>query len=192
MSAPSVVAIWNRALQLLGASSVQNTTDITNNALQCSVCYEAIRDRLLEQHPWRFAIKLATLAADSPVPDWGKANAFTLPSDYICLVQSYEEDVSLDTDYEIQDGKIFTDVDAPLYLRYISRVTDPSKMTGLFREFLATEMAVAMCEQITQSNTKKQTLVAEAKRVGSEARRSNARQTRSQIPPEDPYISVRV
>lgn len=191
MAAPSVVAIWNRALQLLGAARVQSTADTSKNAIACNACYEAIRDRLLETHPWRFAIKLASLAADDPSPDWGKANAFTLPSDFIDLAPEYEEDQSLDLDWEMQDGKIFTDNDAPLQIRYIAKVTDPSKMSPLFRELLATEMAVAMCEELTQSNTKRLALVNEVERVGGQARRANARKTRSQEGPESPWVTAR-
>lgn len=191
MSAPSVVGIWNRALQLLGAARVQSTSDTTKNAISCNTCYEPIRDRLYESHVWRFSIQIATIAADDPVPDWGKANSFTLPSDFIMLAPDYEEDNALTKDWEVQDGKIFTDNDAPLYVRYVSKVTDPSKMSPLFREYLSHEMAVAMCEELTQSNTKKQLLMNETERVGGLARRANARLTRAQQPPESPWITAR-
>jgi len=191
MAAPSVVSIWNRALQLLGCSFVQAITDTTKNGLACAACYEPIRDRLLEQHIWRFSIKLATLAADSPVPAWGRANSFTVPADFVMLAPDYEEDNSLELDYEVQDGKIFTDDAAPLYIRYVSLVTAPGTMTPSFRELLSHEMALAMCEALTQSNTKRAGLAREVDRMSAIARRANSRLTRPQNPPEDPYIAVR-
>lgn len=195
MSAPSVVGIWNRALQLLGASRVQSISDTTKNAIACTTCYEATRDKLYEMHVWRFCIKLAELAADSPEPDWGRANSFTLPTDYMMLAPDYPEDNFLDKDFEIQNGKIFTDQDAPLYIRYVAQITDPVQMTPTFRELLSTEMAVAMCEELTQSNTKKMNLStgpdSPLERAWAAARRANGRQMRSQDPPEDPYITAR-
>lgn len=190
MAAPSIVGIWNRALQLLGAQRVQSTSDTVKNALACRACYEPIRDKLLEMHVWRFALKQASLAADSPAPDWGKAGSFTLPTDFMMLAPDYEED-QYDKDWEIQDGKIFTDEGAPLLLRYVSKVTVPSIMTPTFRELLATEMAAAMCEELTQSNTKKVDLSDKVDKAWAAARRANARQMRSVTPPEDPFLTAR-
>lgn len=192
MTAPSDVGIWNRALQLLGAERVQSTSDTSRNAVACQVCYEPVRDRLLEQHVWRFAIKQASLPADATAPSWGRARAFTVPSDFIMLAPDFPEDNSLAREYEVQNGKIYTDYDDPLYIRYVAKITNPAEMTPTFRELLAHEMAMAMCEEITQSNTKKSFLQGEVKRAWEAARRANGRLMVAQEPPEDPFISVRV
>lgn len=190
-TAPSVVSIWNRALQLLGAQRVQSTSDTTKNAIACNACYEQTRDAMYEEYPFRFTLKQATLAADSPAPTWGRANSFTVPTDFICLYPDYEEDNALTKDWDVEDGKIFTDDDAPLYVRYVSQVEDPNKMTPTFREALAHRMALAMCEELTQSNTKKTTLIAETDRTMKLAKRANSRNVRAQTPPESPYITAR-
>lgn len=194
MAAPSVVGIWNRALQLLGASSVQKTSDTSKNALECNKCYESILETVTAAHPWRHALKISEpLAADSPAPTWGRANSFTLPSDFLNIAPDYPEDNSLETDFEVQDGKIYTDSDAPLYIRYIAKVTDPAKMPAYFRELVAHEMALAMCESLTQSNSKKNSLVGtEVPRAWSTARRANSRQVRPQDPPDDPFLLARL
>lgn len=192
MAAPSVVGIWNRALQLCGCSRVQDTNDTSKNGLACVTCYEAVRDRCLEGHPWRFAMKLASLAADSPAPTFGRTNSFTVPADFISLIPDYEEDNSELKDWEMQDGRIFTDDDAPLLVRYVSRVTDVARMIPTFRELVATEMAFAMCEALTQSNPKKDRLEKELVRVWAAARRANSRQGRSQMPPDDPWLRARL
>lgn len=194
MGAPSVVGIWNRALQLLGASSVQNITDTTKNAQECAKCYDPIRQSVLSAHPWRFALSISdALPADDPVPAWGRANSFTLPDDFLNLAPDYPEDNTLEIDFEIQEGRIYTDNDAPLYIRYIADVTDPARMPGYFRELLAHEMALAMCEAITQSNSKKQSLATvELPRAWSTARRANSRQVRPQEPPDDPFLLARL
>lgn len=194
MAAPSVVGIWNRALQLLGCNSVQKTSDTSKNALECLKCYDPILESVLSAHPWRFAtVNSPGLAADSPVPEWGRANSFSLPTDYLNACADYPEDSSLCTDYEIQEGRIYTDNDAPLYIRYIAKITDPAKMPAYFRELLAHEMALAMCEALTQSNSKKNSLLsAQIPRAWSFARRANSRQVRSQEPPTDPFLLARL
>lgn len=191
MAAASTVGIWNRALQLLGAERVESVDQTTRNANSCRACYESIRDALLEETVWRFSILQATIAADSPAPDWGKANSFTLPTDYIMLAPDFPEEASLDRDYEVQDGKIFSDFSAPLYIRYVSKVTDPTKMPASFRELVSTKMADAMCEEITQSNQKKVAMERAVEAAYKVARRANARQSLSQEPPTSSWISVR-
>ncbi len=190
--APSTLSIWNRALQLLGASRVNSLTDTSKNAVSCATCYDVVRDSVLEQHPWKFAIKLATLAADSPIPTFGRANSFTLPTDYICLAPDYEEDNTLATDYEVQNGKIYSNDSAPLYIRYVSRIENPILMPATFRELVSTEMAAAMCEELTQSNVKKRFIADELPKVWASARRFNARQGKAQFPPDGDWISKRV
>lgn len=191
MAAASTVGIWNRALQLLGAERVESITQTSRNANSCRACYEPIRDALLEETVWRFSILQATIAADSPAPDWGKANSFTLPTDYIMLAPDFPEEASLDRDYEVQDGKIFSDFAAPLYIRYVSKVSDPAKMPASFRELVSTKMADAMCEEITQSNQKKVAMERAVEAAYKVARRANARQSLSQEPPTSSWISVR-
>ena len=63
----SEVDIANRALQKLGAESIVSLTQDSENARACNLCYEPIRDAELRAHPWNFAIKRASLAADSKI-----------------------------------------------------------------------------------------------------------------------------
>lgn len=187
----SAVDICNLALQKLGAGTITSLTQDSTAARACNGCYEHCKDSELEKHPWRFAISRAELAADGTAPDWGRSNSFALPSDFLRLMNDYPEDNSLSVDYEIEGRKILSDMDAPLYIRYIKRVTDPNEMHTLFREALACAMAIQMCEALTQSNTKKDSLISDYKNAINEAKRKNAIENISAEPPIDPYISVR-
>lgn len=187
----SVVEICNRALQKLGAKRIVSLTDDSTNARACNVAYEAVRDAELRSHPWNFAVKRASLAADSVSPAFGPAYAYTLPSDYLGLRENDEANNSLDNDWEIEGLKILTDDTAPLDIRYTYRVTDPNIMDPLFREALATSMAIELCEEITQSNTKKTELKDDYQQIIRKARRANAIERRAQVPPEDTWVTVR-
>lgn len=187
----SVVGICNRALQKLGAKRITALDQEAVNARACNTAYEPCRDAELEDHDWNFAITQASIAADSDEPEWGKAYSYTLPSDFIRLAPDYEEDNTNTQDYVIQGRKIYTDYSAPLYIRYVKRVTDPNEMTPLFREALSARMAIEMCEELTQSNSKKEAVEANYVEIVRRAKKSNAFQRISQMPAEDEWITVR-
>jgi hypothetical protein len=186
------ITICNRALQLLGAKRIADLTDNTVSARACNVCYDPLRQAELEKHWWRFAIKRAQLAAVSPAPTWGRANAFQLPSDYLKLFKPYPEDATNTLDYEIEGTQILSDWSAPLYIRYVWNVTDTNVMTALFKEALSAAMAVGMCEELTQSNTKKQAVAAIYDEAIKQARKYNAFETVPVMPPEDDWITARL
>lgn len=187
----SDISICNRALVKLGATRISSLTENSHNAKACSQIYEAVRDAELEEHPWNFAVKLAELAADSVAPIFGRANSFTLPADFIKLISDYPELNSAFKDWLIQDGKIYTNDEAPLQIRYIRRHTNPNNYSPLFCEALASALALELCELITQSNTKKQLLDADYTKIIRRAKRSNAFAKPSAQPPEDPWLSAR-
>lgn len=189
MSSP--VDIANRALQKLGAARISSLSEESVEGRACISCYEILRDSLQSKHPWRFTITRATLAADGTAPDWGKANSFTLPSDFLALLSDYPERNVNTNDWEIEDGKIYTNDSAPLYLRYQKRVTDSVRFPPTFCEALSSLMAMEMCEELTQSNTKWEKASSDYKAAVSEAKKKNAFDSIPAEPPEDTWITVR-
>lgn len=188
----STVGICNRALQKLGAKRITSLSDDSVNARACNAAYESCKLALLEEHEWGFALDRAELAADSDEPDFGRAYSYTLPSDFIRLAHPYPEDNGNDLDWIIEGRKIYTDDAAPLEVRYIYNVTDPQEMTALFREALSAKLALELCEELTQSNTKKDSLKDDYEKALRAAKRSNAMQRVSGEPPEDTWVTVRV
>ncbi len=187
----SNVQILNRALQKLGASRITSLSDESFNARACNVAYEPVRDAELRAHPWSFSIKRVQLAEDSTGPDFGPANSFTLPGDFLCLREPDDSENHIDNDWQIEGTKLLTDDSGPLNVRYTFQVTDPNSMDALFREALATKLAFELCEEITQSNSKKEALREDYKEVIRQAKRCNAIERKSQKPPEDTWVNVR-
>ena len=187
----SVVEIYNRALQKLGAKRVTSVDENSNAAQELNGAYPVIRDAALEEHRWSFAIERATLAADAPTPTWGRDNAFSWPSDCLKIIPPYPEDDDIGRDWVIEGRKIITDYSAPLYIRYIKQVTDPNQMTPLFREYLATKLAFELCEKLTQSNTKKESLKEDMKDIISQAKKSSAIQNVPANSPDDTWLALR-
>lgn len=187
----SVVEICNRALQKLGAKRIVALTDDSRNARACNVAYGPVRLSLLRAHPWNCAIARASLAAASTAPSWGRAATYPLPSDYVRMIEDYPEDNSNDKDWVLEGKNILTDDSSPLYLRYIFDLEDPNVMDSLFREALSSLLAVELCEEITQSNTKKEAVEKGYRGIILEAKRANAFENVSSEPPEDTWITGR-
>jgi hypothetical protein len=184
--------IANRALQKLGAKRITSLTQDHKNARSMNVAFIPVREAILRAHPWAFAIKRAQLAASATAPDFGPAQAFPLPSDFLRLLHPDLETNYNNLDWKIEGREILTEDSAPLDIRYIYRVEDPNTMDPIFRELFSSTLALELCEEITQSNTKKDFLKRELKDILSEARRTNAiEKIRSDEPPEDTWLTVR-
>jgi hypothetical protein len=184
----SEVSICNRALQLLGQTRISTLAENSVAARACSNCYTELRDAELMAHPWLFARQQAQLAASSTSPDHTYDNAFPLPSD--CLRVEFPENEP-HLDWSIHGQEIYTNWGAPLDITYVAQITDPNTMHPLFRECLAARMAMDMCEEITQSNTKYESANVAYRRTLREARRVNALLRLPQDAADDSWIVVR-
>lgn len=178
----SEVDICNRALQKLGASRITNLTEDSRNARECNVAYEPLRDAELRRHVWNFARKRARLPASATAPAFGYNFRYTLPADFIRLHPGVEAN-----DWQIEYDAILTNHPAPLDIVYICRVEDPNRMDALFREALAARLAYELCEVITQSNTKKAEARSEYLDIIQDAKRVNAIENVSAVPPDDEW-----
>lgn len=188
----SEVGICNRALQKLGASSILSLTEDSTEGRACNLAYKPVRDALLRSHWWSFSIKRASLAASSTSPLFGYDNQFPLPSDYLKLIPPDHREKVYMTDWKLEDGFIRTNDDAPLEIRYVSRVTDPNKFDALFIEALSARLAMEMCEQLTQSNAKRQLAMQEYQDSIREARKHNAFENPPVEAPDGSWITSRL
>jgi hypothetical protein len=155
----SVVSICNLALSNIGKDNIQALTDAGAEARACSQFYEHTRDVLLQGYPWRFAgvsVALAEITNDR-LGKWSKA--YQRPTD--CLKvrwvrPSYSEDEpalteheELSIPYEAEGDAIYCNL-SPAFLRYTSRVVDPSKFSPLFVDALAWHMSVRLAMPLTR------------------------------------------
>lgn len=188
----SKVEICNRGLQKLGATRITAMDENSVNARACDAAYDSLRQAELRANVWSFALDRASIAADAAEPAFGMAYSYTQPSDCLRVLDPYPFDDFADRDWQIEGRKIYTDMTAPLEIRYIKDVTEANTMDALFREALAARIAIELCEQLTQSNTKKEALKAEYKEIIATARKVNAFEKIAQTPPEDSWITSRM
>lgn len=187
----SVTDICNRGLQKLGAKRITSLTEASSSARACLSCYDALRQAELRANSWNFAIKRAQLAASATPPLFNRQNYFLLPSDFIRLLDVDPELLTNTFDWQIEGNQICTNDLGPLQIRYIWNVTDPTLMDSIFREALSNRLAFEMCEELTQSNTKKDALNKDYVGILGEARRINAFENIAEVPPEDTWITLR-
>lgn len=195
------VSICNRALQLLGAEAILNLSEDNNKTRALNVAYEPVRDAELHRRRWRFAIKRASLAALTEVPDSDYAVQYQLPVDYIRLVPGGDlrqlADVSdfrsaTSALYSVEGQRILTDLSAPLAIRYIARITDTSLYNPSFCEALSARLALECCERIMQSDSKKQLARVAYKDAIREATLANAIEGAPESIADDTWVMARL
>lgn len=156
----------NSALQKVGAARIMALTDNSREARACAVAFDSNRRDELRKHIWNFAKKRIVLAPDAAAPAFGYAYQFTLPSD--CLRVLLPNDPTLD--WVVEGNKILTNfasspedlgttsTGTALGLQYVADITDVALWDASFYNVFAVSLALDICEELTQSNQKKQLL----------------------------------
>jgi hypothetical protein len=147
------VAICNQALGWLGGNSISSLGDSSNEAQLCNANYANLRDAVLEDAAWSFAIKRARIAKLSAAPEYGFASQFVLPKDTIRVLNV--QDGGYDTDPDVpgwqrEGNTIVCDRDA-IYIKYIARISDTTMFTSGFKQALAARIAADLSIPLTQS-----------------------------------------
>ena len=137
--------IVNAALSKLGEPRITSFDDDTKSGRLANSTFSDIRDALLREFPWNFATTRAELAAEVTAPVWGFARSFVLPPDYLRLI---DVENPLRMPWRIESGRIVTDLEAPLQIKYVRRV-DSGEMDSTFREVLAARLALEWAEPLT-------------------------------------------
>jgi hypothetical protein len=185
----TITSVCNRGLQLLGAARILDITDDTRNGRACKACYDSVRKSEIRKHRWRFAIKRTVLAPLEETDPHGEFSyIFQLPSDCEKVLKP-ENDIYCD--WQVEGRKLYTNQTNALNLRYLADITDPSQFDSNFAEMLSAKMAEAMCEEITQSNTKIARAESAYKEARREARMSNAFETIPAEPASDSWVDAR-
>jgi hypothetical protein len=174
----SVVAICNRALDMLGAEPVTSLADNTKAARLCVRNFEPVRDAVLRAYPWNAAVRRASLAALADAPAWGYARQFQLPEGpdpEPCLrVLAIGGETELSVRYRIEGRRVLTDEDAPLNILYLARVEDPAQLDPMLHDVIATRLAADLSYSMTASAALGQTLMEIYQAKLAEARATDA------------------
>lgn len=158
----SEVSICNLALSHLGDVATVSSIEPPEGSAQaehCAIFYPQARDTLLEMHAWTFATRRVP-GAVLATPSWSWRYAYAVPNDCLKVLSviPYYADMFLESeDYQVEgaaDGTriLLTDLEGAS-VRYIHRLTDPSKFSPLFVDALAWLLASHLAGPIIKGDT---------------------------------------
>jgi len=166
----SDVSIGNRALQKLAAGSITALSDGTTLSDAVGLVYAGMRDVVLAQADWNFALKRATLTALGSTPSWGFLAEYTLPTDSIRIAQIER---ARPEEWSVEGGKILSTQGTTINVIYIHRNVDTTTYPETFIDALASRIALELTEHLVQSRTKKEAMAAEYAQAIRTARQIN-------------------
>ncbi len=171
----SAVAICNLALGWLGENIIISIDDPTRAAQLCKANFELLRDAVLEEGEWTFALTQAgPLAPVIPDPGttFGPGNLFTLPEDCLRVIRCLDgSDIGSISSVFVEGGgfpqsrlrwrregrRIRAEVSA-LYVEYMARVENTELFSPGFAQAFAARLAAELAVPITNSATMMQSM----------------------------------
>lgn len=182
--------ICNLALRKLGEARITSLTEDSPAARTLSDVYEFARDATLRDHPWNFAIKRATLAADSSTPAYEFDVQYAVPADCLRVLGADIDDGS--EPWKVEGGYILTNATAPLYVKYIARIEDEGLFDASFVNAFASRLAYEVAETITQNTQKKEAMARDYEVSIRNAKKSDAQEGTPDDYPEDDWVVARL
>ncbi len=156
----SVVSICNLGLANIGKQRIDSLDEPTAEARASRQFYEIVRDTVLQSYPWSCAgktIALAQIVNDQP----GKwVYAYKRPSDCLkirwlrplysasepCPLTDHQE---MMIPYDVIGDTFYCNL-SPAYLRYTSRLTDPTKFPPLLVDTIGWHLSVRFAMPLTK------------------------------------------
>ncbi len=176
----SAVQICNMALLKFGNITISSILSPQNKEERaCAVLYPLLRDQLLYEHPWNFAMKrmdISAQIADTPAFEWDYA--YSLPSDCLRVWELYDAD----TQFVVENNELLTNLDTEVYVKYISQITDTGRFSAAFVNCLATRLAAELSAKLSDNRVTRENLMAEYKVILDRAYAINAMEGNRPIP----------
>lgn len=213
-STTTQTSIANRALQLVGYKPIGSLQDNDRGARAINRAYYPVLESVLRENYWSFSIQRAIVPASTIKPAFGKANYFPVPGDFLMLAPPDQNpnytfgavpvppvqpnsglqynDWQIEQMGENQGLAIATNCPSPLQFRYVSNDIQENSFDSCFAEAFAIRLAIEVCEELTQSNTKLSNLAQMYKQKMALAKQRNSFEEQPVQPPVDSYILVRM
>jgi hypothetical protein len=148
----SQTQICNMALIRLGGPPIISIDDDCKRAIALKNSWDLVRDVVLRDHAWNFAIRRATLARLAITPDFGWTYAYQLPVNCLRVLglcsDSYQVDPEIE--YEIEADQLVTN-ETTAYCKYVVRLEDTGLYDPTFCSALACRLAAENAYYLTAS-----------------------------------------
>jgi len=156
--ATTLVDISNSALIKVGAGRITSFDDDTKEAALCKEQLPKLRDAVLADHPWNFAVRRAELANLVETPAYEFDFFSQLPLDYLRVFEVSDGGTNTLTfsaqatnfPYMVEGKKLLHNLN-PVFIRYIFRETVVANWNPMFAEALALRLAADIAYSLVQS-----------------------------------------
>ncbi len=138
----TLLEVANRALSRLGAVRITALTDTTAPAKAVSACFPGVPDWVLRSWQWRFAINRVALTNPEVAEGTDWTWRYALPPD--CFEVIPEDSDLQDVEFVVEASGLLSDLEAPVWLRYVRQVPDPGQWDPAFAEVLSWKLALEM------------------------------------------------
>lgn len=177
----SEVALCNMALAEIGrGAEIVSLDEKSEPARACRRRYPYARDSVLRGYDWNFAARRASLPAAADPPAFGYARAFPLPADCLLVRAIHNPGTEM---WEVEQRYILASAPPPLLVSYTARVTNPSAFDVLFTDALVTRLAADLAVQLSDSQSRANSLyqLFQAKLADARRRDSGEGRARHQV-----------
>ncbi len=165
--------ICNLALGWIGANRI-TSLDVEEDSVEwllCSENFDGLRDAVLEEREWTFAVTRIVINPSGDEPEFGAERLFPKPSDSVRILTVHDNavvrpqpttqptavsrgvhDIPQLTGWQVEGDFILGNADK-IYVRYNRRVTETGKFSSAFVQCLAQRIAAELALPITESKT---------------------------------------
>ena len=147
-SSIAVSGIAAQAFRLMEMSPISSFGDDSEQGISAADQYPVALDMCLEENDWSFASRIVQLPeVIETAIDPDLVHAFARPADLVRLLDVYPADVL----FRLDASHIRADAAGPLTIRYTQRVSDETRLPGLFKTAVAYRLASLLAPRWTTS-----------------------------------------
>lgn len=148
----SEVSLCNRALDLVGGSTINALTEESTAAKLCNRHFADARDELQIMHKWDFCTDIVTLNRLVSVPAAKWAYSYQLDASHI-KVWGFANDDSGQIKYQVTADNVLMTDEATAIVEVTKRVTNPSKFEVAYNNCFIYLLASRIAYKIADSRT---------------------------------------
>lgn len=144
------LGICNAALDQIGADRIQALDEESRLAELCAARFAPVRDAVLAERVWRFAIVRREIAEDAAAPAYGYAHRYELPSTVVQVLEASDGVYQLEA-WEREGAYILTDAESPICVRSVDQVEDVALWPAAFAQAVTTRLAAELAMPVTEN-----------------------------------------
>lgn len=148
----SIVDVCNVALGAVGAPLINSIDDANTGARLCKANFAVVRDAVLEERPWSFAIRRNTYTREVAVPAFGYSYQYLYGTDVLRVIEAFETEPG-DLDYAVENRRVLCDVADGIKARVLVRVEDLSLWSPSFTTAVAYRLGALLAVPLVDNRT---------------------------------------